>query len=96
MAGENNDPRHHIMSDSRTRAIAVLVFEFGGVAGAVRRIVFGWHGADQYRAGSPLAAPGAKQTPGRGLHQPHGKTARHRMCRAQAVKNLPTYNLCPR
>ena len=33
------------MSDaSRLAAIADLVFEHGGVAGAVRRIVFGWSG----------------------------------------------------
>lgn len=33
------------MSDaSRHTAIAVLVFEQGGVAGAVRQIVFGWVG----------------------------------------------------
>lgn len=33
-----------VAHDQRTAAIAQLVFEYGGVAGAVRRIVFGWRG----------------------------------------------------
>jgi hypothetical protein len=31
-------------SDRRLAAIASLVFQYGGVTGAVRRIVFGWRG----------------------------------------------------
>ena len=31
-------------SDRRTAAIATLLYQYGGVSGAVRRIVYGWHG----------------------------------------------------
>jgi hypothetical protein len=39
-------PRQSISgaSDRRTAAIAVLIRQYGGVTGAVRRIVFGWRG----------------------------------------------------
>jgi len=43
-----DDPRARQSSsgvrDQRAAAIAVLVFKFGGVSGAVRKIVYGWRG----------------------------------------------------
>lgn len=33
-----------MVEDRRAAAIAELVFKYGGVSGAVRRIVFGWRG----------------------------------------------------
>ena len=36
--------RRSPLRDSRSAAIAVLVFKFGGVSGAIRNIAFGWPG----------------------------------------------------